>query len=66
MLTGTYDSIGRDTIREMLRRQGTIDIIRAKANSFSEAARKNLDVLAKTEYRVALEEIPGFVIDRNS
>ncbi|MBP6004717.1 MAG: polyprenyl synthetase family protein [Pyrinomonadaceae bacterium] len=66
MLTGTYDPIGRDTIREMLRRHGTIDIIRAKANSFSEAARKNLDVLAKTEYRVALEEIPGFVIDRNS
>jgi len=66
MLTGTYDEIGRGAIREMLRSHGTIETIRAKANEFSDAARKNLDVLGKTEYRVALEEIPGFVIDRNN
>lgn len=66
MLTGTYTQISRDAIRQMLDSEGIIGRIRERANEFADAARKNLDVFAETEYRVALEGIPKFVIDRNS
>ena len=66
MLTGTYTQISRDAIRQMLDSEGIIGRIRERANEFADAARKNLDVFTETEYRVALEGIPKFVIDRNS
>lgn len=66
MLTGTYTQISRDAIRQMLDSAGIIGRIRERANEFADAARKNLDVFTETEYRVALEGIPKFVIDRNS
>jgi octaprenyl-diphosphate synthase len=65
MLTGQYLDISRETIRERLDSEGTIDSIRGQAIRFSDEARKNLDVLAETEYRDALEGIPNFVIDRS-
>jgi octaprenyl-diphosphate synthase len=66
MLTGTYNEISREDIRHLLDSEGIIGHIRERANEFADAARKNLDVFPETEYRVALEGIPKFVIDRNS
>ncbi len=66
MLTGTYNEISREDIRHLLDSVGIIGHIRERANEFADAARKNLDVFPETEYRVALEGIPKFVIDRNS
>lgn len=66
MLTGTYNEITREDIRHLLDSDGIIGRIRERANEFADAARKNLDVFPETEYRVALEGIPKFVIDRNS
>lgn len=66
MLTGTYNEISREDIRHLLDSEGIIGRIRERANEFADAARKNLDVFPETEYRVALEGIPKFVIDRNS
>ena len=66
MLTGAYNEISRDDIRELLDVRGIIGQIRERAKEFADAARKNLDVFTETEYRVALEGIPNFVIDRNS
>lgn len=66
MLTGTYNEITREDIRHLLDSEGIIGRIRERANEFADAARKNLDVFPETEYRVALEGIPKFVIDRNS
>ena len=43
----------------------TLDHIRTVALGYADAARKNLEVLLKTEYSLALEEIPNFVIERN-
>ena len=65
MLTGRYDAISRETIRQKLESLGTVDVIRDEARRLSASARKSLDVLAESEYRVALEGIPNFVIDRN-
>ncbi len=65
MLTGRYDDISREAIREKLTANGTLEKIRNDARRYADAARKSLDVLGETEYRVALEYIPSFVIDRN-
>lgn len=65
MLTGRYDAISRDEIRDRLDKCGSIDAIRERARTKADTARKSLDVLSETEYRFALEAIPSFVIDRN-
>lgn len=65
MLTGKYDDISREVIREKLEAHGTLEMIRLEAKRRADAARKSLDVLPETEYRFALEGIPGFVVDRN-
>lgn len=65
MLTGEYNELSREEIREKLEEHGTLDSIRDEARRFAVAAGKNLAVLAKSEYRDALEGIANFVIDRN-
>lgn len=65
MLTGRYEAISRDEIRDRLDKCGCIDAIRERARTKADTARKSLDVLPETEYRFALEAIPNFVIDRN-
>ncbi len=65
MVTGSYDAISREQIREKLDTCGSLDAIREQARKRSAAARKSLDILPQTEYRFALEGIPNFVIDRN-
>ena len=66
MYEGVYDEASRKSISANLAEYGTLDSIREIARSFAVAARKNLDILPETEYRSALDEIPNFVIDRNS
>ncbi len=66
MYEGVYDDATRQSISTRLAANGTLNAIREIAHSFAVAARKNLDILPETEYRSALDEIPNFVIDRNS
>lgn len=66
MLEGEYSNDFRERLMERMRHHGTLPQVRAIANSYAENARKNLDILAQTEYRTALDVIPNFVIDRNS
>ncbi|MEP6704301.1 MAG: polyprenyl synthetase family protein [Acidobacteriota bacterium] len=66
MYDGNYDDAARQSISTRLAEKGTLDSIREIAGSFAIAARKNLDILPETAYRSALDEIPNFVIDRNS
>jgi octaprenyl-diphosphate synthase len=63
---GIYDDLSRASISEKLAEHGVLDAIRETARDFASAARKNLEILRETEYRLALDEIPNFVIDRNS
>jgi len=66
MFDGTYDSYPREAIMDRLRNDGILKDITDEAAAFAQRARKSLDVLAETEYRSALEEIPNFVIERNA
>lgn len=63
---GTYNNGSRATVMEQLQENRILEEIRSVALSYAEAARKNLEVLPQTKYSRALEEIPRFVIDRNS
>ncbi len=65
MHDGDYSNISRESLLEKLETAKTIEETRRRAYSYAEKARKNLDVLAKTEYRVGLEDIPGYMIERN-
>ena len=66
MYDGVYDDASRTSISDKLRHHGTLDRIREIALSFATSARKNLEILPETEYRLALDEIPSFVIDRSN
>jgi octaprenyl-diphosphate synthase len=66
IVDGAYDDESRGSITSKLAENGTLDSIRETARSFADAARKNLEILPETEYRLALDEIPNFAVDRNS
>ena len=66
MFEGTYGESSRASLAEKLDEHKTLDKIRLIALSYAEKARKNLEVLPKTEYCSALDEIPNFVIGRNN
>lgn len=65
MQDGDYSNVSREQLLEKLEAAETIEETRRRAYSYAEKARKNLDVLAKTEYRLALEDIPAYMIERN-
>lgn len=64
MLDGGYDDLTRNQLIDALHANRIIEQIRTKAAEYADHARKNLEFLPQTEYRSALEEIPGFVINR--
>lgn len=63
---GSYENGARARVSEKLQENGTLGQIRSVALRYADVARKNLEVLPKTTYSLALEEIPRFVIERNS
>jgi octaprenyl-diphosphate synthase len=65
MHEGDYQTISRENLREKLEIADTIEETRRRAYFYAEQARKNLEVLPKTEYRLALAEIPRYMIERN-
>ena len=64
MLEGDLGDGAEARLREDLAAHRIIEKTRDVANSYAGAARKSLEVLPETEYRVALDGIPGYVIDR--
>ncbi len=64
MHDGDYENISRKTILRRLEAANLLIETRDTAYSFAEKAIKNLEQLPKTEYRVALEEIPNYMIER--
>jgi len=63
---GKYLDDSKAELIEKLRKHQILETVHTRATQFAHAARKNLEVLAETEYRFALEDIPKFVIDRSS
>ncbi len=66
MDAGNYREGQRETIYARLIDSGAIEVSQTTANSYAETARKSLELLPKTEYLQALDEIPGYVIARSS
>lgn len=66
MQAGEYTESFRTLLTRKLSEHGSIRQVRDIANSYAQKARKNLEILPQTKYRVALDQIPSFVIDRNS
>jgi len=65
MRDGNYKAVSREMLLEKLENFGLLAETRSKAYTFANLAIKNLEQLPKTEYRLALEEIPGYMIERN-
>ncbi len=65
MLNGSYDKISRSTLFDKLERGGYLNKTRKQAYAFADRAIKNLEILPETKYRLALEEIPSYMIERN-
>jgi octaprenyl-diphosphate synthase len=65
MLDGAYEGDARERLLRRLDQAGTIEETRVRAYQFAHEARKNLAVLGKSEYCLALENIPEFMIERN-
>ena len=63
---GSYQNGARAKVMKKLEENRTIENIRSVALGFADKARKNLEVLPETKYSLALEELPKFVIERNS
>ncbi len=66
MHEGKYENVSRESLTEKLESYGLLEETRNRAYTFANEALKNLAVLAKTEYRSALEEIPGYMIQRRN
>lgn len=64
MRDGDYVKFSRKTLLEKLENAGLLEKTRQTAYDFAARAIKNLEVLTKTEYRLALEEIPSYMIER--
>ena len=65
MREGDYKTVSREVLLEKLENFGLLAETRNKAYTFAKLATKNLELLPKTEYRSALEEIPSYMIERN-
>ena len=65
MRDGDYESVPREMLLENLKSAGLVEETRKRAYYYANLAIKNLEILPKTEYRLALEEIPGYMIERN-
>ncbi len=65
MHDGNYENVSRKSLLDKLDRYGLLNETRKRAYEFADLSIKNLEILPKTEYRLALEEIPGYMIERN-
>jgi len=65
MRDGSYQTFSRRMLLEKLEADALLEETRRMAYTYASRAIKNLELLPKTEYRSALEEIPGYMIERN-
>lgn len=63
---GDYRAFSRQRLLEKLETNNLLEETRQQAYGYANQAIKNLDLLPKSEYRLALEEIPNYMIERNS
>ncbi len=64
MRDGDYQTISRERLLAKLEEAALLNQTRDRAYEFAERAVKNLEQLPESEYRIALEEIPSYMIER--
>lgn len=65
MSEGNYEKVSRFALLEKLEKHNLLEETKLRAYDFARQAIKNLEVFPKTEYRLALEELPNYMIERN-
>jgi octaprenyl-diphosphate synthase len=60
-----FRRVSREEIVRLARERGALDEARALAETFAEAARKDLGAFEPSPYRDALEALPGFILARD-
>ena len=65
MHDGNYENVSRNSLVEKLKDNGLLEETRKRAYNYADLAIKNLEILPETEYRLALEQIPNYMIERN-
>ncbi len=65
MRKGEYENDSREWLLDKLNSFGFLEKTRQRAYDYAEKSRKNLELLSETEYRLILEDIPSFMIERN-
>lgn len=65
MHDGHYENTSRESLVQKLKERGLLEETRQKAYEYAKIAKKNLEVLPETKYRLALEQIPDYMIERN-
>lgn len=66
MREGNYQNGSRERLLDNLKSRELLQKTQQRAYDFAAKAVKNLEILPETEYRLALEEIPTFMIERKS
>ena len=66
MHDGNYEAVSRKRLRSELENGGMLIETSKRAHDYAVQARKNLEVLPESRYRVALEDIPSYMIERNN
>jgi len=64
MHDGNYEKVSRKELLNALEVHKALAETRERAYNYAEKAKKNLEVLSKSEYRSALDEIPSYMIER--
>ncbi len=60
-----FRRVSREEIVRLARERGALDEARALAETFAEAARRDLGAFEPSPYRDALEALPGFILARD-
>ncbi|NNE67364.1 MAG: polyprenyl synthetase family protein [Pyrinomonadaceae bacterium] len=66
MLEGAYKGNARQDLLKRLKETGALEATNKRAHEFAAEAKRNIEILPETEYRLALEDIPALMIDRKS
>lgn len=66
MLEGAYKGNARQDLLKRLKEAGALEATNKRAHEFAAEAKRNIEILPETEYRLALEDIPALMIDRKS
>lgn len=64
MYEGQYQPGVREDLLKLMEAEGILSAVRHRAKEFAVKARLNLELLPETEYSLALDAIPGYVINR--